>query len=245
MRKVKAAVVPASTASSHEAVDQSFVYTGFSNTSESAAWTLRKFYVEQLPVSVVIVPFGHVPIDNILFSLVFVVLGSLYGMLLRRTIGRVSIQKKSSNANRLHRTLPGPTKSASGVVVSGASPGKYKEEVFEFMDTCADVRKSLRKVQDPDQVRAQKFQHLKEHSSSHDNHAPLPGGSEHNDESSSSSHHLVEMCLDVRKGLQKVQDPDEARKLKLQHLKEMDLTRSTAEIAKQHQQAGVGRTWIQ
>lgn len=206
-------------------------------------------FANQLPSTLDIAPFGEVKTECMAFFLVFGTLGWLYRCMWGSRIRRSDLSNrtngaKSRRASSIHQTSKkGNTNPKFDKVGTG-----YKEEVYEFMDTCAAVKGQLCHVEDPDRARKLKLQLLTKEApevldtpTSACSFAP-----EHEDTSHSSvSNHneLVELCLDVRKGLHKVQDPDEARKLKLQRLREQETAKSATEVAKQHQQAGFARRW--
>jgi hypothetical protein len=207
-------------------------------------------FASRLPPSVEIAPFGEVKTEFAAFFLVFGTLGWLYKRMWRSRFRRSDLSNrmsggKSRRASATHQTAKkGSTSSKFDKVGTG-----YKEEVYEFMDTCAAVKGQLRHVEDPDRARTLKLQLLTKEAPEALG-APTSACSfapEHEDTSHSSmSNHneLVELCLDVRKGLHKVQDPDEARKLKLQRLREQEISKSATEVAKQHQQAGFSKRWM-
>jgi hypothetical protein len=115
------------------------------------------------------------------------------------------------------------------------------------MDTCVAVKGQLRHVEDPDRARTVKLQHLVKDADTTGSRRGVndnPPDCEDTSHSSVSNHNeLVELCLGIRMGLNKVQDPDEVRKQKLQRLKETEMSKNAAEVSKQHQQAGFSTIW--
>jgi hypothetical protein len=194
-------------------------------------------------MSLSLAPFGDIETKNFLFVLGSLFLGYLYYLMWcyrirpsERLSKRFDVKAEGRNVSHGARS-PKFERLGTG----------FKEEVYEFMETCVAVKGRLRHVEDPDRGRAHKVHHLVK------DEPPLcgrkradvdPPDYEDTSHSSTSNHNeLVELCLGIRKGLNKVQDPDEARKQKLQRLKEIETSRIAAEVTKQHQQAGFSRLW--
>jgi hypothetical protein len=201
--------------------------------------------VTNLPPFVSIAPFGPIKTEYLLFLMGVGMVGCLYYLMWHYRIKHPGTSMKTKTSSR-HESIElcGSHTHTSKFERVGTG---FKEEVYEFMDTCVAVKGQLRHVEDPDRARTAKLQHLVKDAATLNGCTQMSSDAldcEDTSHSSTSNHNeLVELCLGIRKGLNKVQDPDEARKQKLRRLRQIEMSRNAAEVSKQHQQAGFSTLW--